>query len=105
MWIRQDLFSRIRQNANKRIVGSVQNERRHRDAVDKIRCGAATVVIGRALKAAVISRDLVVEVAQSSHAAQARGVELSWKDLRLHQQPPPKLPYEVILVHAVCRKV
>jgi len=56
------------QNANERIVGSVKDESRHCDTIDDVARSSAFVVIVRSGKTAVVSRNLVIEIAQRRDA-------------------------------------
>jgi hypothetical protein len=82
MRVGKNLPPRFRKNADEGIVGRVQDQRRHGDAVDDVGGGLAFVIIRCALKAAVVSRDLVVEITKAGHAPHAPGIEYSGKQTR-----------------------
>ncbi len=100
-WDSPEFLASLGPNANKRIVGGLQNERGHGDAVYHIRRRGACVVIIGALKSAVESGDLVIKFAQALHAAQPGRIECRGKQPSLFTQPAAQVPQKVAFVEAV----
>jgi hypothetical protein len=84
--IGEQMLAGLRQNANEGIVDRVDYQRRSRDAVDDIRRGGASIIIICPGETAIVSRDAVIEFTQGPDTAEARGIEVTGKQLYL----PPK---------------
>jgi hypothetical protein len=93
--VRGNLPPRLRRDANEGIVCRVQNQRRNRDAIDHVRRRSAIIVIVDAGEAAIVSRHLVIELAQAADAAQAAHVEVLGKQPRLLQHAAAQRPQEI----------
>ncbi len=62
--IGSDLFARVRDDSDERVIGSVQDQAGDRNPVYDTRCGGSLVVVGSAREAAVIRRYPIVELTQ-----------------------------------------
>src|ERR1700674_1463999 len=103
--IGQNFLSRLRKDADKRVVGRVQNESGDGDAIHHVRRSGARVIINCASKAAVVSCNLVIKFAQSGHTAQTRSLEYFGKQSRFGSKTATQLPNEIIFVEAIAATV
>lgn len=103
--IGKNLLPRFRQNADEGIIGRMQDQSRHGDAINHVGRGGTLIVIRRALKAAIMCRDFVIEFTKRSDAPQARDVEFPGKQARFHPQATTKLPHKIIFIEAIARKM
>src|ERR1700675_4160263 len=83
----------------------MQDQSGYRNALDDVGRGRALVIIGCPLEAAVISGDLVVEIAKAGQTPQARSIEDLGRKARFHPERAAKLPDEVILVETIARQM
>src|SRR5207245_470213 len=72
--IRKDFLPSLGKDANKGVIGRVQNEGGHGDAIYNIRCRGSGIVINCAGKTAIVSGNLVIKFAKSGNAAEARSL-------------------------------
>src|SRR6266478_1629870 len=73
--IRQDFLPSLGKDADKGVIGRVQNEGGHGDAIYNIRCRGSGIVINCAGKTAIVSGNLVIKFAKGVHTTQTRGLE------------------------------
>src|SRR5205085_5833718 len=93
--IGQDFLPRLGKDADKRVVGRVQNEGGDGDAIYHVRRSGALVIIHCAGKAAVVSGNLVIKFAKSGHTAQTRSLEYLGKQSCFRAKTATQLPNEV----------
>src|SRR5262249_11026528 len=103
--IRGNLFSRLGKKANERIVGSVQDEGRHRDLFDDVRSRSAGIVIVCAGETTIVGGHLVVEFAQAAEVLQAGAVEVIREQLRFAHHAAAQVEQKIFLVKTVGRIV
>jgi hypothetical protein len=73
--IRDNFLPCLRKDSDKRVVGRVQDERGHGDAIHNICRGRTRVIVDGAGKTALVSGDLIVEFAQSAYPSQTGSFE------------------------------
>src|SRR6202011_225411 len=103
--IAQNLLAGRGENSDKRIVGGMQNESRHGNAIQNMGGGGAVIIIVGACESAVVRRDSVVKIAQACDAAQPRSVKDPGKQTSLGTHPPSQLPQKILLVQVVAARV
>lgn len=103
--IRKDFLPSLGKDANKGVIGRVQNEGGHGDAIYNIRCRGSGIVINCAGKTAIVSGNLVIKFAKSGHAAEARSLKYLREKSCLGAEPPTQLPNEIIFVQTIAAVV
>ena len=99
--VRRNLPSRLRCNADERIIRRIQHQCRHRDSIDYVRSRSAVIVIVDAREAAIVSRYLVIKLTQTSDAMQPANVEVWAEKTRFLKHPATKCPQEICFVDSV----
>ena len=88
VWVGFDCRACCRGEADKGIVAGVQQQGRHRDAVEHAgRCGTIVVIVS-GTKAGIKRCDAVVELAQRGDVVADLRVEGMWKQQRLATKTP-----------------
>src|SRR5262249_41477880 len=94
-------LSCFRQNADKRIIQSVQNQRWRCDPMYDAGSGGTCIIVSCSLESAVVGCDLVIEIAKASNASHTGSIKCPRKQLGLGAKSTTQLPQKVILVQAI----